>query len=367
MNFFTKLIFSFKRPNLILVAGNNRETTAEAVRSVFDKYFRAKKIQKIDLRNVLDSEVLILPWKSKAVQNLNFFVKKSRLPVLVITAVGEIPPKRDFFAGEKKEIKEIVELAKILPTCGRLILNFDDETVRETDELTNLHTLTFGFQQRADFQISDIRLNGGTNFKINHKGNIVPFWLERLFGKEHIYAALASTAVGAMFGLNLVQISQALKSYQGIRGRMRLIKGIKNSWILDSSARAGVYSIIEALEILRQINPSPFDASRQRARGKIAVLGDVLDIGKYAIEAHESIGEKVGSCVDLLFTIGPRAKFIARTALKKGIPEENIFQFDKSEDAGKVLQEKIKQGDLIFIAGSKEMKMEKIVEEIKAT
>jgi len=92
-----------------------------------------------------------------------------------------------------------------------LVLNGDELADRPRRE--GLSTLTFGFQQGADFQVSDLRQNGCgyLNFKINHKGSIVPFWLEKYSGKEQIYAALTAIAVGTIFGLNLVEISQALK------------------------------------------------------------------------------------------------------------------------------------------------------------
>ena len=98
---------------------------------------------------------------------------------------------------------------------------------------------------------------------------------------------------------------------------------------------------------------------------KIAVLGDVIGIGKYTIEAHESIGERVAKNADLLFIFGPRAKFIAQGAQEKGLNIEKIFQFDKIEDGKLKLQEEIKEGDLILVDGSKEMAMQKIVEEIR--
>ncbi|GAI57101.1 unnamed protein product, partial [marine sediment metagenome] len=236
---------------------------------------------------------------------------------------------------------------------GFLILNFDDETAREIKTETIAHSLTFGFQEGADFQASDIKyqtsegseggkegkaifdLNTGVNFKINYKGNIVPVWLEKLFGKEQIYSALAAVGVGVIFDLNLVEISQALKNYQGLLGKMRLIKGIKNSRVLDDSESASVSSMIEAIEILGKLKGS---------ERKIAVLGDVLGVGKYTIEAHEVIGERVVKNADLLFTFGSRAKFIAQGAQRKGMALEKIFQFDIIDEGKIRLQDEIRKG-----------------------
>lgn len=364
MNLFSKFLFLLKRPQVIIVTGNGRACAAQALFQVLRQHFKVKKItkfpQELQFRHILRNEILILETEllnfSAPAEKFNFLFKKSKLPILLITHLGEIPPDKTFFAAPKEKSREIINLTKILPPQGYLILNFDDETVREINDLTNAFTLSFGFQEKADLRASDIHINSGTNFKINYQGNIVPIWLENLFGKEQIYSALAAASVGVIFDINLVEISQALKNYNGLAGKMRLIEGIKHSLILDDSESASVFSMIEALEILGKI----------KAQRKIAVLGDILGIGKYTIEAHESIGERVAKAADLLFTVGPRAKFIAQGVKARGFSEEKIFQFDDVAPAGKTLQDEIKEGDIILVDGSKEMKMGKIIEEIKA-
>jgi UDP-N-acetylmuramoyl-tripeptide--D-alanyl-D-alanine ligase len=243
-----------------------------------------------------------------------------------------------------------------LPSTCYLVLNYDDETVREINDVTNLHTFTFGFSERADFFASDLKFNHGINFKVNHKGSVVPFWLEGTFGKEQIYTALSAAAVGTIFGKNLVEISQEMRNYKTLPGKMRLLDGINNSKILDDAESATVFSMIEAIEILGKI-PS--------FKRKIAVLGDVIGIGKYTIEAHEAIGERVAKNCDLLFTVGPRAKFIAKRAMERGMDDFKIFSFDRIEDAVLKLKEIIRAGDIILVDGSKEMKMSEIVDQIR--
>ena len=348
MNLINKIKFLLKRPKIVIVTGEGRACAKKAIFQVLKQYFK------------IDSEILIFDFNltnSSYVETLRFFIKNSSLPVLVVTQVGDIPPEKDFFAGEKEKTLTIRKLAKTMPAQGFLVLNFDDETVREIKDETNLKELTFGFQEGADFRATDLKLNTGTNFKINYKGNIVPVWLEKLFGKEQVYSALSAAAVGTVFDLNLVQISQALKNYQSLPGKMRLIEGIKHSWILDDSESANVFSMTEAIEILGKI---------QGFKRKIAVLGDIIGIGKYTIEAHEAIGERVARNSDLLFTFGQRAKFIAQGAIQKGMVLEKIFQFDTINEGKLKLQDEIKEGDLILVDGSKEMRMGKIVEEIKA-
>ncbi len=348
MNIFKKFIFLFKRSPVILITGEGRFCAMEAVSEVL-KFDSAK-------RKVLIFESALSEFKE--LKKFNFLLRKSELPILIVTHIGDIPADKDFFAGDRRETLQIRKLAKVLPDRAFLILNFDDETVRELENDSLAHSLTYGFQERANFRASDINLNlTGTNFKMNYEGNIVPFWLKNLFGKEQIYSALAGICLGVAKNMNLVEISQALGSYKSLPGKMRLIKGIKNSSVLDDSENATLLSMIEGLKILGKIE----------AEGKkIAVLGDILGIGKYTIEAHEMIGERVVRVSDLLFAVGSRARFIAQGVKNKGMLEQKIFQFNDVEEAKKVLQKEIKKGDLILIDGSKEMKMGEIVKEIKA-
>ena len=115
--------------------------------------------------------------------------------------------------------------------------------------------------------------------------------------------------------------------------------------------------MMESIGILGQL---------QGFKRKVAVLGDVTGIGKYTIEAHEAIGERVAKSADLLFTIGARAKFIAQGAQTKGLTLDKIFQFDTIKSGLLRLLKEIKEGDLILVDGSKEMAMGKLAEKIKA-
>lgn len=195
-NFFARLKFRFQKPKVVMVAGRGRALATEAIFQVLTQHFKVGK------------EILIFQTESNdtGVEKFGYLLRHSSLPILVITHSGDIT----------LDTEEIKELAKMMPKTGFLVLNFDDETVKAIEDETNLNEITFGFQERADFQATDVKLNGGTNFKINHKGNIVPVWLDKIFGKEQIYSALAAAAVGTVFGLNLVQISQALKKYQAV-------------------------------------------------------------------------------------------------------------------------------------------------------
>jgi UDP-N-acetylmuramoyl-tripeptide--D-alanyl-D-alanine ligase len=361
-NFFKRLIFLIKKGEIILVTGRYYKTSAEAIYQVLKHL--DKKVEKInfpfsicDVRRVLLSQILIIGVDHQKIKKLKKALPLKKIRIVVITPVGEIPVEEIVFSGERNQTKDIVNFLKNLLPQSLLLLNYDDEAVREIDDFVNLKDLTFGFDKGADLRATDIIIDEeGTNFKLNFEGNVIPIWLNRIFGKEQIYAALSSLGVSIFLGINLLEASDSLKFYQSIPGKMRLIEGIKRTLILDDSENASVFSMLEGITILGQIG---------KMKRKIAVLGDILGIGKYTIEAHEVIGEKVAQIADLLFTVGPRAKFIAQGAEKKGFPKEKIFSFDKLDEARLAVQKEIKEGDIVLVDGARELRMQKIVGEIK--
>jgi len=137
---------------------------------------------------------------------------------------------------------------------------------------------------------------------------------------------------------------------------MQLLKGIKNTLIIDDSYNAALLSMEAGLNALKIFEN----------RRKIVVLGDMLEIGEYAPEAHKRIGAKASGIADLIFVVGPRAKFIAEAAIKNGFDEKKIFRFMTSEEAAKKVQEELNEGDVILVKGSRAIKMEKIIKEIMA-
>ncbi len=357
--FITKYAFRKIQPKVIVVSGKISDIAKSAISQVLASFLRVGKVSKAvpDIEDIKKRNVFIFEMKEKQeLKNFEFWLKHSSLPILITTVLGDIPSETIVFASEKSE--EINDLAKNLSLFSHLVLNFDDETSREMSDNLSVYSLNFGIDEGADLRATDYQYTtNGTIFKLNFEGNIMPVWLNKLFGKKNIYAALCALSIAKIFNFNLVEASQSLKEWQGIKGEGKLIEGIKQTSLLDDSCNASPYSMTEMLDILGKINGE---------RRKIAVLGDILGVGKYTIEAHETIGEKIIRNVDLLFTLGQRAKFIAKTAREKGMPQDKIFEFNEASQLLPVLKNKIAPNDLILIDGSKQMQMEKITEQLQA-
>jgi len=156
---------------------------------------------------------------NKTLLKIIFFWQKPK--IVVVTGSGNLELTKRFisrilpdsFLLEKRILLTEFWDENCSKNKKHLILNYDDENARKIKKESPIKVLTFGFWAGADLKASDVNINGGINFKINYQGNIVPVWLENLIGKDQIYAALAAAAVGCALGLNLVEISEALKKH----------------------------------------------------------------------------------------------------------------------------------------------------------
>jgi UDP-N-acetylmuramoyl-tripeptide--D-alanyl-D-alanine ligase len=331
--------------------------------SVFLWFFKFMKIFWMTIFRTEYPSFLVLEMGADRPGDIEYLVNFVKPKVGVITALGEIPVHVEFFENPQQVAKEKRNLISSLNENGIAILNYDDEAVRQMAEGIQAKVFTYGLKDKADVRATnyDLKVNANgnvseLNFKLEFGGSSVPARLVNVLGVQHLYSALAAAGVGITFNMNLVEIVEALKEFQPLPGRMHLIKGIKNTLIVDDTYNAAMLSMDAALESLKIFEN----------RKKIVVLGDMLEIGEYAPEAHKRIGGKASEIADMIFTVGSRAKFIAEEAIKQGFPENRIFQFMVSDDAAIKVQEEIKENDVILIKGSRAMKMERVVKEIMA-
>src|SRR3989338_4642754 len=287
--------------------------------------------------------------------------------VSVVTAIGEIPVHVEFFSGPKEIAFEKGKLARGTLSTGMALLNADDEVVYDMRNEAHGKIVTFGFGKGADIRASQyalitqknvlgIEIPAGIRCKIDSQGSTVPLRMEGALGKQQLYIASAAIGVGDYFGINVLSAARALENYHPLSGRLCIVEGIKNSIILDDSYNASPTATHAALDTLRDVP----------ARRRIAVLADMLEIGKFTIEAHQAMGELVASFVDILITVGPRAKFIAREAMERGMKRARVHELGSAAEAGKLLQDMLQPGDVVLVKGSQSMRMERAVEEIMA-
>ena len=288
----------------------------------------------------------------------------------VVTAIGAVPVHVEFYASPQEVADEKSGLISALAPTGLAVLNYDDQTVLDMAVKTRAKIITFGFSDEAGVWVSDVsyfasdsgQTIGGLSFTIHSGNSLIQTRIANIIGLHQIYGILAGAAIGLRFGMNLAEISGALDNFKPPRSRMTLLKGIKNSVVIDDSYNASPSSVHAALDSLSGFAKSLTAIRGEKVR-KIAVLGDMKELGKYEIEAHQAIGNLAGERTDILITVGGAAKFIADSAASH-MPKENILSFSTSQEAAKKTKEIVKEGDIILVKGSHSMKMELVVGEI---
>ena len=306
-------------------------------------------------------EVLVLEYGADRPGDIKHLLELAKPTIGVITAVGDVPVHVEFYSGPHEVAREKARLIDGLNSTGFAVLGADDETVLRLKDRTRARVMTYGFAQGADLRI--VRFENrieegksiGISFKIEYGGNFVPMRMSGVFGRAHASAAAAAAAVGLIFGMNLVTISEALESYVPANSRMQIVSGVKRTLVIDDAYNASPLSMRAALETLKDLP----------AKRKIAVLGDMLELGKYTVEAHEQMGRLVSESADVLFAIGSRAKFIGESAAKSGMKKGAVHFFDTAESAGEEIKNALHPGDLVLVKGSHAMQLDKVVEEIR--
>lgn len=409
LRFFAKRILAKYKPEVIGITGSvGKTSTKEAVAAVLSYKFKIRQTMKnynneiglpltvigtesgksslvgwlkvfyraAKLLLVTDKEypqILILEMGADHPGDIEYLVEIAQPTVGILTSVAEA--HLEFFKSLEGVLKEKEKIALKLPTEGRAIVNYDDAMTRTTLEKIKGNYYSYGFELGADIRAIEMYFSGleeescttqndwdchvwGTGFKVAADGSTVPVFLPHVLGKQYVYAALAAIGAGLHYKMNLVDISESLHLYRGVPGRMSLIAGIKGSLIIDDTYNASPVAAKAALETLAQIGV--------RAGAKrIAVLGDMLELGKDSDELHAEIGKIAAKLnIDVLVGIGEQAKFICDAAKRAGMNKENIYHFMNRDEAGIKLKELVTPNDLILVKASQGMRLEFIVKEL---
>lgn len=305
-------------------------------------------------------EMLVLEIGADRPGDIKALTRWVKPDVAVITGLPEIPAHVEFFDSAESVAEEKKELAKALKKGGHIVGNGDEDRVWEMRNEFRGVTKTYGFRDRNEVQASHVAIEYekevpvGMHFRVNMNGSSVPVAVRGAVGKTQVYPILAACGVGTALGMDLVSIGKALEGYVPISGRMRLREGASGSTLIDDTYNASPIAMISALETLGEV--------KTKGR-KIAVLGDMLELGKYSADAHRAAGTQAAAVADLLIVVGIRARGIAQAAIEAGFPEERIRRYEQgeSEQAGADLLPVVQEGDVVLLKGSQGLRLEKAV------
>jgi UDP-N-acetylmuramoyl-tripeptide--D-alanyl-D-alanine ligase len=247
-----------------------------------------------------------------------------------------------------------IELIESLPSHGVAILNIDDELVRAMGKRANCRVVYYGLDPSANLRAVDLESRGvdGTAFTLSRGGQENHIHIP-LLGLHSVHAALAAFAVGFELGMQLPDMLRGLDTPE-IQLRLLLTPGVNGSTILDDHYNSNPKSSFAALALLEDLT----------ATRRIAVLGDMLELGDYEEEGHRLVGRRLIDVVDALYTLGPRARIISEEAksLKPSLP---TFHFEDKPALVEALTQGLQPGDLVLVKGSRGLAMETVVTDLR--
>ncbi len=265
----------------------------------------------------------------------------------VITNIGMVHAER---AGSMEAIaKGKSELIQSLPPEGTAILNFDDPLVRKMKENSRAQVLFYGLSSEADLWADQIESLGldGIRFQLHYEKETLHIHAP-LIGRHSVHTVIRSIAVGLVDGLTWQEIIQGIK--QGhTQFRLAAVRSRNGSLILDDTYNASPESMLAALNLLDELEGR-----------KIAVLGDMLELGPYEDQGHELVGVRAAQVSRLLLTYGPRGHLIAKAAAKAGMQGSQIMEYEEPEPLIRWLQDNLTQTDTVLIKGSHGLQMDRI-------
>lgn len=252
--------------------------------------------------------------------------------IAVITRVSKTPVHVEFFPSPERVFEEKASLASAVKKGGLVVLYSDNERVIAlAEELA-----------KKGLKVEQVKVEG----------------------VDLDFPLKAARIVGKALGMNDDTISAGLNDYEPPKGRLNVIPGLNDSTIIDDSYNSSPDAAAAALEMLQsfKVNSSAESGSTADSHSgrKIAILGDMMELGKYSAEEHKKIGILASRIADLLITVGPRSKATAASAIANGMPADHVMSFDDSNEAAEKIKFMIMKGDTILIKGSQSPRLEKV-------
>lgn len=344
---------------VVAVTGSvGKTTTREVVSGVLEQRYRVLRsegnlnteigVPLSIMRGSPGHQVVVLEMGMYALGEIRGLARLTQPDIGVVTNVGPTHLER---LGSLENIAEAKsELVQELPAEGLAVLNVDDPRVRAMSGRTPARVAYYGLDPQADFWADDVESRGlqGMRFVLHHgAGHLHVKTL--MLGIHSVHAALAASAVAHHLGMSLEDTAEALRE---VSPSLRLIveAGINGSTVIDDTYNASPASTLAALNLLADLEGR-----------KVAVLGDMRELGVFQEEGHRLVGRRAAEVADVVVAVGDLGSIIGREAIVGGKPAEAVFFAADNAEAVQKLERILKPGDCVLVKGSRGMAMEEIV------
>lgn len=379
------------KPRVVMVTGSvGKTSTKDAVALALSAKYLVRKSEKsfnsefgvpFTILGVANPWADPLAWTKVAIRSLGLLLLPNHYPNLVVLEVGadhpgdlakiakiakphavvvtklpEVPVHVEFYDSPEAVREEEFSPARALPLGAPLVCSADDAFALALAAGTSARLTTFGVAESATVRLVDVGFLEeaeqvvGMRGTLKHGAEEVPIELKGAVGQVQLLPLAAAAATALAHGISLEDAVAALAAYEAPGGRGRIFEGVHESTVIDDTYNASPAAVLAALE-----NLEAMPGGR-----KVAILGDMLELGRHSVEEHERIGKAAAAAADLVIAVGVRAKGLASAALAAGKKEAEVRSFDDSTAAALALPGFIQKSDVVLIKGSQSIRMERI-------
>ncbi len=337
---------------VIAVTGSvGKTSTKDMIASVLSEKYKVLKTQgnnnnhiglPLTILKLKDEEALVLEMGMNHFKEISLLTDIAKPTLALITNIGTA--HIGDLGSRENILKAKLEIIEGL--SGPLIINNDNDLLHNLK--IDHDIITIGIDNKSDYQATDVKQEDfSSTFTVDNNEITV-----NMSGKVFIYNALMSYVVGKYYDVSVDGIKKGILNLVLSSNRLEKKVTKKEVVLIDDTYNASYDAVKNALNLL----------SKMQANRRIAILGDMLDLGEYSKDLHQKVGrEVVNNNVDILITIGNESKEIDNIAQRLGLSQENIYHFAKESDTYEFLDKFLLKGDVVLLKGSHGMGLTNIV------
>ncbi len=351
-------------PVVAITGSVGKTSTKDMIASVVATSYHVQKTEgnynnhigvPLTILGLKDHTALVVEMGMNHFGELSVLTNIAKPTVCVITNVGTAHIGN--LGSRENILKAKLEILEGLSKNGTVIFNNDNDLLHKWKEKNKTYqVLDFGIENQSKQMAGDINLKEyGSTFvsNINHEKAEVNVPVS---GIHFVYNALCAICVGTTLNISKENILKGIQKFELSKSRMEIIENANGVKIINDCYNANFDSMKASIEAL----------SRMNVGRKIAVLGDMLELGEYSKELHEKVGMEVAKDkIDMLVTVGEESKYIVKQAIAEGMRKDQIYELKMVEEAIDLIKEQSKKGDAILLKASNGMNFKKILEAIQ--
>ncbi|HUZ00019.1 MAG TPA: UDP-N-acetylmuramoyl-tripeptide--D-alanyl-D-alanine ligase [Thermomicrobiaceae bacterium] len=341
-----------------------KSSTKEAVWGVASQRFRTLRSQR-SFNNEIGlplSLLAITPETEVVVLELGgayAFGEIERLAAIARPQIGVVTNVSHSHLSRMGSLEAIAttkaELPAALPSDGTAVLNGDDARVRGMAGVCRGRVILYGLSPDCEVRAEHVESHGLSGISLDLLVAQQRYHLHvPLLGQHSAHTVMAAIGVGLALGMTVEEMLPGLHE-PDVQLRLVTVPAVGGAILIDDTYNANPTSSLAALNLLSEISN----------RRRIAVFGDMLELGSFEEEGHRMVGRRAAAVVDRLYTMGERARIIAEEAMAYGLPAARVRTVGSKRDLVDVLRDDLCEGDYVLVKGSRGVRMEDVVAELR--